>query len=101
MDTRGAAGFIIDEEMFEVRFGPSRCFLGPGMEFRLIGALFDRKGRFVSLGYLIDRVWGGDDETGKNTIHRTVCNLRRKLREAGITQVVIEAKVGYYRLLLP
>jgi DNA-binding winged helix-turn-helix (wHTH) protein len=51
----------------------------------------------VNYDRLRDDVWG-DIETEKNTIQRTVSNLRRKLRDAGLAAVIIEGQKDNYRL---
>jgi DNA-binding response OmpR family regulator len=60
-----------------------------------------RPGRYVSLDALRQDVWG-DRDTAKNTIQRTITNLRRKLREASLTGVLLDGnEKGHYRLVLP
>ncbi len=47
-------------------------------------------------------VFEGDEHTAKNTIQRTVCNLRRKLREAALEGVLIDgSQKDHYQLVLP
>jgi 7-cyano-7-deazaguanine synthase in queuosine biosynthesis/DNA-binding winged helix-turn-helix (wHTH) protein len=96
--TDGANQLVIDPERFEARLGSKVCPLGNTYEFALLNRLNGSRGRYVEYDHLRDDVWG-DIETEKNTIQRTVSNLRRKLREAGMTAVVIDGKQkGHYRL---
>jgi 7-cyano-7-deazaguanine synthase in queuosine biosynthesis len=89
---------VLDVERFEARVGIRTCFLGNTNEFRLLDRLNRRPGRYVSNDHLREDVWG-DIETEKNTIQRTVSNLRRKLRGSGLTSVVIDGQQrGHYRL---
>ncbi|MFO0804404.1 MAG: winged helix-turn-helix domain-containing protein [Gemmataceae bacterium] len=90
---------VIDSERFEVRRGVATCFLGATKEFQLIERLHRARAVFLSLDTLREDVWE-DSHTEKNTIQRTVSNLRRKLRENGVAGVAIEGKQkGHYRLV--
>jgi 7-cyano-7-deazaguanine synthase in queuosine biosynthesis len=91
---------VLDSERFEARMGSCACFLGKTMEFALLDRLNRRPSLFVSYDQLREDVWE-DIETEKNTIQRTVSNLRRKLKGAGLTSVVIDGEQeGHYRLVL-
>jgi DNA-binding response OmpR family regulator len=96
----GRPEFAVDPTRFEARYGAARCFLGNGLEFRLLARLLRARGQFVSVHTLRDDVWG-DDHTEKNTIQRTVGNLRRKLRTELSAGIDIEAEPDHYRLALP
>jgi hypothetical protein len=92
---------VIDEESFAARLGNVSCFLGNTIEFRLLARLNRRPGRYVRIDTLREDVWQ-DRETATNTVQRTVSNLRRKLRDAGLVGVLIEGdQPGNYRLVLP
>ena len=94
------SGLIVDAERFEVRKGDATCFLGPTREYYLIERLQRARSVFLSLDALRADVWS-DAYAEKNTIQRTVSNLRRKLREAGVTGVAVEGKHhGHYRLVV-
>jgi len=68
------------------------------MEWRLLQRLNLRPGLFVSVQALREQVWQ-DEHTEKYTIQRTVSNLRRKLRDAGMEGVEIDGKEkDHYRL---
>ncbi len=65
--------------------------------------MIDRRGKSVSHEELVHVVWDQNKDVGAgvepNTIHRTVSNLRKKLKNAGI-EIKIDGKTnqGYYRL---
>jgi hypothetical protein len=69
---------IIDHSQFEVRQGKKSCFLGNTKDFHLLDRLIRARGQFVHLDTLIQDVWEGA-RVEKNTIQRTVSNIRRKL----------------------
>jgi len=92
---------VVESETFTVRLGEKSCFLGHTVEFRLLERLNRRPGLFVSIDTFRASVWK-DEYTAKNTIQRTVCNLRRKLRDAGLTGILIDGgQKDHYRLILP
>jgi hypothetical protein len=96
----GGAGVEFDDDLFEARVNGKACPLGNTREYALLKRLARRPGTFVSVNDLRRDVWG-DEETEKNTVQRTVSNLRRKLRDAGITGAEIDGKQpGSYRLVL-
>jgi hypothetical protein len=91
----------VDRERFEARFGGRPCPLGNTNEFWLLAQLHQRPGIFISVDTLRTAVWD-NDSTDKNAIQRAASNLRRRLRAAGITEVVIDgSQRGHYRLVLP
>ena len=95
------SSLVLDKELFAARFGDRCCSLGNTVEFRLLDRLNSRPGRYVSVDTLRQDVWD-DLETAKNTIQRTICNLRRRLRAAGLTGVSIDGvQKDHYRLVLP
>jgi hypothetical protein len=92
---------VLDEETFEARLGNRSCLLGNTFEFRLLARLNRRPGRYVRIDALREDVWQ-DMETAKNTIQRTVSNLRRKLRDADLVGILIDgSQKDNYGLLLP
>ncbi len=92
---------VLDEESFEARLGNRSCLLGNTFEFRLLARLNRRLGRYIHIDTLREDVWQ-DRQTAKNTIQRTVSNLRRKLHDAGLVGVLIDgSQRGHYGLLLP
>jgi hypothetical protein len=90
---------VLDEETFEAHYGKAACFLGNTMEFHVLARLIRSTGRFVAVNSLRDDVWP-HGEAEKNTIQRTVSNLRRRLREAGIDVIIDGSQKDYYRLIL-
>jgi DNA-binding response OmpR family regulator/7-cyano-7-deazaguanine synthase in queuosine biosynthesis len=97
----GATRLVLDPETFEARLGDRRCFLGNTMEFHLLARLNRRPGHYVSVTSLRQDVWR-NDETEKNTIQRTVSNLRRRLRDDHFNGLEIDgSQKDNYRLVLP
>jgi DNA-binding response OmpR family regulator len=89
---------VVDDSTFEARLGKKSCFLGSSIEYRLLSYLHANRRRFVSVTELMDEVWE-DDQTRLNTIQKTVCNLRRRLEQAGFSAAQIDgSQQGYYRL---
>jgi 7-cyano-7-deazaguanine synthase in queuosine biosynthesis len=90
--------FVIDRARFEVTCANASCFLGNTIEFRLLDRLNQSRGRYVAVPTLADEVWQRA-ETSKNTVQTTVSNLRRRLRCAGLSLVIIDGRQkGFYRL---
>jgi hypothetical protein len=90
----------LDQETFEAWFGQKSVFLGNTVEFLLLERLNRRPGVFVSVGVLQADVWH-DRVVEKNTVQRTVSNVRRKLREAGITEIEIDgSQKDHYQIFL-
>ncbi len=94
------SGLVLDRETFEARLGEKRCFLGNTLEFALLARLNRRPGIYVSVSSLREDTWR-DAQIEKNTIQRTVSNLRRKLREAGLCLVIDGSQKDHYQLKLP
>jgi hypothetical protein len=92
---------VLDKETFEARWGKRSCFLGNTIEFRLLERLNRRPGLYLCLDALRASVWA-EEHTAKNTIQRTICNLRRKILDAGLVGVLIDGgQKHHYRLVLP
>ncbi len=90
--------FRIDEGTFEVWNGGKPCSLGNTMEFRALRRLARRPGHYVSVQSLVDDAWGGAIRTN-GAIQKTISNLRRKLREAGVEGIELDgAQRGHYAL---
>jgi len=91
---------VLCERTFEAQLGGRSCPLGNTIEFRLLARLNQRPGWYVSVAQLRADVWQ-DEHTTKYTIQRTVCNLRRRLRAHGLTDLVIDGQQrDHYRLVL-
>ena len=92
---------MLDRERFEARLGRRICFLGNTREYLLLERLNRRPGTFVSYDGLRADVWR-DERTAKNTIQRTVSNLRRCLESERFEGILIDgSQPGHYRLVLP
>jgi hypothetical protein len=94
------APLVVDRGTFSVRWGEKSCLLGNTKEFSLIERLNRRPGEYLSIPALIRDVWDGY-EAEKNTVQKTVSNLRKKLKSAGIGDVTILAERDHYALKLP
>jgi two-component system, OmpR family, phosphate regulon response regulator PhoB len=64
------------------------------LEFRLLGALFDRRDRVQSRATLLDEVWGVSSELETRTVDTHVKRLREKLGAAGVYIETVRG-VGY------
>jgi len=93
-------GLVIDRGRFELRLDGVPLFLGNSNEFRVVERLARLPLEFVSLGSLIEAVWGGK-EPSRNTLQQVMSNLRRAFRDRGFKRLTIDGKQnGYYRLVL-
>jgi DNA-binding response OmpR family regulator len=91
---------VLNDEQFEARYAGKTCILGYNYEYLLLAWLNRRPDTYVSVNALREDVWRCA-MTEKNTIQRTVSNLRRRLREAGLAGVIIDGtQPGHYRLVL-
>ena len=91
---------VADRNRFEVRFGNRGCELGNTKEFLLFERLLKARGNYLSVDTLRGDVWG-DPHVEKHSIHRVVYNLRRKLKESGIVEIVLDGKQrDHYRLVV-
>ena len=93
---------VVDKDTFTVEFNGRRCELRNTKEFWLFERLNRRPGQYFSNDVLIHDVWN-DEHTEKNTIQRTMSNLRRKLRDAEFEGIEIDgtSNRGHYALKLP
>ena len=91
----------VDQDTFSVEFNGCRCELRNTKEFWLFERINRRPGQYFPNATLIQDVWN-DEHTEKNTIQRTISNLRRKLRDAGIEGIEIDGTTnrGHYALKL-
>jgi hypothetical protein len=88
---------VISRERFTVECLGKTCPLGNTKVFRLAERLHAARGNYVSYGSLVKDVWDGDSVENA-TIHQAVKVLRRKLRAAGMAEVVILAQPDHYAL---
>lgn len=82
---------LVDRAGFSVRCGEFVCFLGNTMEFRLAERLLRARGQYLSLDTLRAEVWE-NPQIEKNTVQRTVSNLRRRLRDDGLAGVELDGR---------
>jgi hypothetical protein len=88
----------IDRDTFSVYLSDLTLKLGYTNEFKVLEVLNKNFGLFVSHSKIIEEVW---DNQGESTnIQRAVSNLRRKLKDAGMNQVLINTENGHYMLSL-
>lgn len=88
----------IDRDTFSVYLSDLTLKLGYTNEFKVLEVLNNNFGLFISHSKIIEEVW---DNQGESTnIQRAVSNLRRKLKDAGMNQVLINAENGHYSLSL-
>ncbi len=87
-----------DAGTFTFYYGYGSCFLGNSVEFRLAERLAKSPGVFIGIGKLMEDVWDGRT-VQKNTIAKTACNLRRKLKDATVTGITIDGgEKDHYRI---
>lgn len=92
--------FVIDRETFSVRCGGKSCSLGNTKEFQLLERLHQARKTFLPIGVLMNDVWP-DSEPEKNTVQKTVGNLRKRLRTAGLGEYfTIKAERDHYQLVI-
>jgi hypothetical protein len=91
---------IVDPDTFKASYRGNACELGNSREFWLLERLSRRPGNFFHYDTLRDDVWNNPNTT-KNTIHKTVSNLNRKLRESRMEAVKVDgSEKDHYRLLV-
>ncbi len=90
--------FRIDRDHFCVWHRGCRCPLGNTIEFRTIERLGKRPGAYLSVDTLMKDVWE-DEVRSRGAVQKTISNLRRKLRDAQLTEVCLDgSQRGHYRL---
>lgn len=57
-------------------------------EFRILQVLFENKGKIVSRDTLMTKLWQNDLYVEENTLTVNIGRLRRKLEEAGLTDLI-------------
>jgi 7-cyano-7-deazaguanine synthase in queuosine biosynthesis len=90
-----------NESLFTASYAGKSCELRNTKEYTLLKRLAQSPGIYISNDSLRAAVWE-DEGVGKNTIQRTVSNLRRKLNSQGITGIEIDGKTNkdHYSLTL-
>lgn len=94
---RSAGHPYADGESLSLVWGGRACPLGPTREYQVAQLLADRFNRWVTVGELKLRVWN-NPRVGNNTVQRAVSDLRRCLREYGMSEARIEGRRGCYRM---
>ena len=95
----GPTSFIIDPGTFSASWDRKTCHLGHTKPFKLLVRLGRRPGHYASVNSLIDDVWP-DAEPEVNTVQKTIGQLRKKLGNAGMGDL-IAVQPKYYALMLP
>jgi len=92
----------IVRDTFTVHYKGKPCELRNTREFHLLERLNRSPGIYISNSVLGSDVWN-DDQTEKNTIQRTVSNLRRRLRTAQFEGIDLDGTTNrdHYALKLP
>lgn len=88
-----------DRSTFTFHFGSGSCELGNSVEFKLIERLCRSPGVFIDTGTLMEDVWDGR-VVQRNTIAKTACNLRRKLKESVAGIRIDGDQKDHYRLTM-
>lgn len=88
---------MADSDTFSVRFDGKECELGNTREFALFARLIRSPGIYLSTQTLSDDVWGSEGAQ-KNTIQRTISNLRRKLSKQGMRIAIDGRNKGHYKI---
>ena len=92
---------LVDPGRFEIRWQGKICELGNTMEFKLFERLNRWPGHYFSVNTLLDDIWP-DRMVEPNTVQVTASNLRKKLRNAKMADLVIDgSQKGHYGLKLP
>lgn len=85
-------------ENLEVRIGEKKCKLTP-TEFEILNCLVQNHGQAISLGKLLQDVWGYSPDDDVETIRVHVRHLRSKIEKAASAKKYIETIYGGgYRL---
>jgi DNA-binding SARP family transcriptional activator len=80
----------------EVTVGSTRLELTARRQRAVLGMLALRAGRTVSVGQLVDGLWGdAPPESAIRTLHSYVAHLRRALAEHGVRDVLLTREPGY------
>ena len=90
--------FVIDLASVQAIAGEHQIALTP-TEFKLLRTLSNEPGRVFTRDDLLTTVWGYEPGSDTRLVDVHVGRLRKKLQEAGVTDVVIETSRGFgYRL---
>lgn len=96
----GPFKLIVDEGTFTVSYRGKECFLGNTKPFWLLERLSRSRGTYIGTETLVEDVWH-DQHVSQDTIHKTVSNLRKSLRKAGVEGVGIDgSQAGHFTVIL-
>lgn len=93
--------FFVDRSRLTVTFRGKSCFLGNTLPFRFLERLAEKPNTFVPHEELLTDVWEGNRSDA--AVRSVVKTLRRKLRDAGLTEVadaIDGTTSGHYTLKL-
>lgn len=96
MAPAAASAFELDEPGQRIRYHGTMLPL-TRLEYRLLRALLQSRGRILSREALLDRAWGLQAESADRTVDTHVKTLRAKLREVrpGADPIVTHRGLGY------
>lgn len=89
----------IDETQFVMRWHGKPCEFTSGKPFEVLVYLVRRFNTWVSMQDIMDEVWS-ESRTHENTVQAAISKIRRIIKNAGITDLVIDGKTnpGHYKL---
>ncbi len=88
-------GAILNLNDASLSFGEKRIELTKN-EFRILQVLFENKGKIVNRDTLMTKLWQNDIYVEENTLTVNVARLRKKLEDAGLSELIItKPGVGY------
>jgi DNA-binding response OmpR family regulator len=92
---------LLDESTLSVNWNGQTLHLGHTLAFRLLARLARRPNQYVTHSVLLRDVWD-DDDLATATIRSLVQELRRKLRNGGMSDlaIAIRGHSGRYILIL-
>jgi DNA-binding response OmpR family regulator len=90
-------GLQIDQDTRTVSVNGSR-FRFPSAEYTILLRLARHPGRVIEARELIEELYGDADPSRRNALKSHICRLRRRLRKAGIDNLVVSCWGVGYRL---
>jgi hypothetical protein len=98
--TTGTNGLVIDRSRFKVSYKGRSCFLGNSKPFQLLERFSKARDTYLNVSVLMHDVWLNNPIQGE-TVQRHVSILRKKLKKAGIEDIVIDgSQPDHYCLIL-
>jgi len=93
-------GAVLDTDSATLRCGGRRLELTKN-EYRILQVLMEGRGRCVSRERLMERLWDTDCYVDDNTLTVNMTRLRHKLKEMGLSGMIVTKKGMGYRLADP